>query len=86
MSSQPVRVPEDVYQAARQIAGLLGTTPGTLLQVAFHEYVVQHRDEINNAFDHAKKYLASQDTEGLFGLASRNVSERAKRAAQPPVR
>lgn len=81
VNTQPVRVPEDVYRSARQISGLLGTTPGSLLQEAFQEYVANHRDEINEAFEYAKKYVASQDREGLIHLASQGVRERAKRAA-----
>lgn len=81
MSTQPVRIPEDTLRAARQVSGLLGTTPGNLLQKAFQEYVSNHRLEIAEAFDHAKKYVASQDREGLVHLASRGIRQRAKRAA-----
>lgn len=81
MNTQPVRIPEETLRSARQISGLLGTTPGSLLQEAFQEYVAHHRDEINEAFDYAKKYIASQDREGLIHLASKGIRERAKRAA-----
>lgn len=81
MNTQPVRIPEDTLRSARQISGLLGTTPGSLLQEAFQEFVSNHRKEITEAFDHAKKYIASQDREGLVRLASEGIRERAKRAA-----
>ena len=81
MNTQPVRIPEETYRSARQVAGLLGTTPGSLLQEAFQEYVARHRDEINEAFDYAKKYVASQDREGLVHLASQGIRERARQAA-----
>lgn len=81
MNTQPVRIPEDTLRAARQVSGLLGTTPGSLLQEAFQEYLSNHRDEIAQAFDHAKKYMVSQDRVGLVHLASRGIRQRAKRAA-----
>jgi hypothetical protein len=81
VNTQPVRIPEETYRSARQVAGLLGTTPGGLLQEAFQEYVARHRDEINEAFDYAKKYVASQDREGLVHLASQGIRERARQAA-----
>lgn len=81
MNTQPVRIPEETLRSARQISGLLGTTPGSLLQEAFQEYVASHRDEINEAFDYAKKYIASQDRDGLVHLASQGIRERARRAA-----
>ena len=81
MNTQPVRIPEDTLRSARQISGLLGTTPGSLLQEAFQEFVSNHREEIAEAFDYAKKYVASQDREGLVHLASQGIRERAKRAA-----
>ncbi len=81
MNTQPVRIPEDTLRSARQISGLLGTTPGSLLQEAFQEFVKNHREEITEAFDYAKKYLVSQDREGLVHLASQGIRERAKRAA-----
>jgi hypothetical protein len=81
VNTQPVRIPEETLRSARQISGLLGTTPGSLLQEAFQEYVANHRDEITEAFDYAKKYIASQDREGLVHLASQGIRERAKRAA-----
>jgi len=81
VNTQPVRIPEETYRSARQISGLLGTTPGSLLQIAFQEYLATHRDEITQAFDYARKYIASQDREGLAHLASQGIRERAKRAA-----
>lgn len=81
MDTQPVRIPKDTLRSARQISGLLGTTPGSLLQEAFQEFVANHRQEITEAFDYAKKYVASQDREGLVHLASQGIRERAKRAA-----
>ncbi|MGZ5214008.1 MAG: hypothetical protein ACXWEG_09355 [Actinomycetota bacterium] len=85
MNTQPVRVPEDTLRSARQISGLLGTTPGSLLQEAFQEFVSNHREEITEAFDYAKKYVASQDREGLVHLASQDIRERARRAAAASV-
>ena len=85
MNTQPVRIPEDTLRSARQISGLLGTTPGNLLQEAFQEFVSNHRAEIIDAFDYAKKYVASQDREGLVHLASQGIHERAKRAAAVPA-
>jgi hypothetical protein len=81
MNTQPVRIPEDTLRSARQISGLLGTTPGSLLHEAYQEYLANHREEINDVFDYAKKYVASQDREGLLHLASQGIRERAKRAA-----
>lgn len=81
MTTQPVRIPEEDLRSARSVSGLLGTTPGSLLHVAYQEYLVNHRDEINEAFEYAKKYVASRDREGLVHLASQGIRERAKRAA-----
>jgi ABC-type cobalamin transport system ATPase subunit len=81
VNTQPVRIPEEDLRSARSISGLLGTTPGNLLHEAYQEYLANHRDEINDAFDYAKKYVASQDREGLLHLASQGSWERAKRAA-----
>lgn len=41
---------------------------------------------VDKAFDYAKKYLASQDREGLVHLASQGIRERAKRAAAAATR
>jgi hypothetical protein len=86
MASKPVRVPEDTYEAVTRISGLLGTTPGTLLQRAFSEYVVHHRDEFNSAFSYARKYIESQDVGGLVTLASKGRKQRAAIAAKRAVR
>ena len=81
VSTQPVRIPEDDLRSARSIAGLLGTTPGNLLHEAFQEYLANHREEINDTFRAAKKHLATGDREGLMGLASRGIHQRAQQAA-----
>lgn len=81
MNTQPVRISEDTLRSARQISGLLGTTPGSLLQEAFQEFVRNHREEIIEAFEYAKKYVESQDREGLVHIASQGIRERAKLAA-----
>ena len=81
MTSKPVRIPEETYERLRTLSGLLGRTPGSVLEEAFQQYIVAHRAEIQETFEHAKKYVASRDVEGLAALAGRNRSERAKRAA-----
>lgn len=81
MASKPVRIPEETYDRLRTLSGLLGRTPGSVLEEAFHQYVEANRAEIQETFEHAKKYVASRDVEGLAMLAGRGRSERAKRAA-----
>lgn len=81
VNTQPVRIPEEDLRSARSISGLLGTTPGNLLHEAYQEFLANHREEINDAFDHAKEYVTSQDREGLLHLASQGIRERAERAA-----
>lgn len=81
MASRPVRIPEETYDRLRKLSGLLGRTPGSLVEQAFLEYVQTHQGEIRETFDHAKKYVASRDVEGLTGLAGRHRSERARQAA-----
>lgn len=81
MATKPVRIPDETYERLRTLSGLLGRTPGSVLEEAFHQYVDAHRAEIQETFEHAKKYVASQDVEGLAMLAGHSRSERAKRAA-----
>jgi len=81
VSTQPVRIPEEDLRSARSIAGMLGTTPGNLLHEAYQEYVANHRDEINETFRLAKRYIAAGDRGGLIRIASRGIRERAERAA-----
>jgi hypothetical protein len=81
MSSRPVRIPEETYERLRRLSGLLGKTPGSVLEEAFQEYVASHRGEIQETFDHAKKFVASRDVERLASLAGRGRLDRAKRAA-----
>jgi len=81
MASRPVRIPEETYERLRTLSGLLGRTPGSVLDEAFQQYVESHQSEIREMFDHAKKYVASRDVEGLVALTGRGRSDRAKRAA-----
>ena len=95
MGSKPVRIPDETYGPLRTVSGLLGKTPGNVLQEAFLEYVANHEDEFNRAFDHAKKYIISRDVQGLLSITEPDASvnrcggsarERAKSAAARVMR
>lgn len=79
--TQPVRVPEDMHEPLKTLSAIIGTTPGDLLHRAFNEYVRKHESEFVEAFQRAKKYIASADVAGLTDLLGYSRRARAERAA-----
>jgi hypothetical protein len=85
VTTRTIRVSEYAHDQARTFSGLLRTTPGALIEEALAEYLAAHSDEINERFEHAKKYIASRDTEGLLKMTSVSRRARAERAAARAV-
>lgn len=82
MESRAIRVPAETYESARHLGGLLQKTPGRILEVALQEYLATHKEEITEAFEHAKKFLASGDRARLVSLAAAGNRDMARAAVQ----
>ena len=81
MTTKTIRVSERAHTQARTFSGLFETTPGGLIETALNEYLASHAGEINERFEHAKKYIESRDTDGLLQLTATSRRARAERAA-----
>jgi hypothetical protein len=77
-----LRVPEDLYESARRIAGLQGRQASELLGEAWDLYLATHREQFAADFEEAARLLREGDPEGLSQLASRSVRDRATAAAE----
>lgn len=80
METIPVRFPKDKYASLKTLAAMRGETPGALLSEAFQEYLNHHEEEFTRLFQHAQKYVTSQDYDGLTRLVDESRSRRVERA------
>ena len=82
MSTTTVRIPADVFQSARRIAALQGRTPGDVLADAWHEYLVENREQFAADLEEAAELVRAGDTEGLARHTSRSAEERGRNLAR----
>jgi hypothetical protein len=82
MKSVVARLPEELYESVRRIAGLRGRQPSEVLSEAWTYYMDAHREQFAADFEQAAQYVRAGDTEALAELANRGTSERAAAAAE----
>lgn len=81
MDTTTVRVPTDVQSEIARIAALRGSSTGELLAQAWREFLQNHRDQLADDLEEAAGILRRGTTQDLADFLSRDVAERAKRAA-----
>lgn len=81
MATTAVRISDELLDDVKRLAGLRGSTPGSLLAQAWSEFVARHRDEIANDFEEVAQMVRNGDRDGLVGFTQRSVRERAAAAA-----
>lgn len=63
--STVVRLPDDLYESASQVAALEGRATGELLSDAYRLYLHDHKDRLAERFEHAAKLLRAGASDGL---------------------
>jgi len=79
--TQPVRVPDAVYESAKHLAALRGESSGDLLAKAWAEFLENHREEFARDLEHVAKLLRDGTTSDLSMFVKRNNATRARAAA-----
>lgn len=77
-----IRVSAEIQGEISRIAALRGVSSGELLGEAWREFLETHRSELAENLEQAAKILRDGTTQDLADFLSRDVPERAKRAAK----
>jgi len=77
-----IRVSTEIQSEISRIAALQGVSSGELLGQAWREFLETHRAELASDLEQAAEILRGGTTEDLANFLSRDVPERAKRAAE----
>lgn len=77
-----IRVSTDIQGEISRIAALRGISSGELLGEAWREFLETHRAELAEDMERAANILRSGTTQDLADFLSRDVPERAQRAAE----
>lgn len=80
MASQPVRVPDNVYEELQNAARLMDCTPGELLERAWSSY--RQTPEFTEDFTAFQKAFAKGDIDAVTERLRTASAERAARRAE----
>lgn len=81
MATQVTRIPETLLGRARVVSAVMGITPGEVLDLAFSEYVENHREELAHTFELSQKYVMSGDVDTVMEVTKPARERRVKAAA-----
>jgi hypothetical protein len=81
-STTTVRISKDVSSEVAQVAALVGQSSGDLLATAWKEFLARHKDAFAKDMEEAAKIIRAGTTKDLAAFISRDVSTRAKVAAE----
>lgn len=76
-----VRVPDNVLNGAKHVAGIRGCQPGEVLADAWAEYFANHQDEFANDLEEAARLLRAGTLDDLAAFLGRGNEARAEEAA-----
>jgi len=77
-----VRISKDLSSEVAKIAALRGQTSGDLLAEAWKEFLARNKDAFAKDMEEAAKIIRTGTTNDLAAFISRDVSTRAKAAAE----
>jgi predicted transcriptional regulator len=77
-----IRVSTEIQSEISRIAALRGVSSGELLGEAWREFLATHRSDLAEDLEQAAQILRGGTTQDLADFLSRDVPERAKRAAE----
>lgn len=81
-STTTVRISKELSTEVAQIAALRGQTSGDLLAKAWKEFLASNKDAFAKDMEEAAKIIRTGTTKDLAAFISRDVSTRAKAAAE----
>lgn len=81
-STTTVRISKELSAEVAQIAALRGQTSGDLLAKAWKEFLARNKEAFAKDMEEAAKIIRTGTTKDLAAFISRDVSTRAKAAAE----
>lgn len=81
-STTTVRISKELSAEVAQIAALRGQTSGDLLAKAWKEFLAKNKDAFAKDMEEAANIIRTGTTKDLAAFISRDVSTRAKAAAE----